>query len=44
MAVASLTAVPFYEAEDWWYVEQTMRGSLECVRMEKKLTKDGGEQ
>ena len=34
---ASLTAVPFYEAEDWQYVEKTMRGWLECVRMEKTL-------
>ena len=37
---ASLTAVPFYEAEGWEYLEQTMRGSLECVRMEKSLTID----
>jgi len=34
---ASLTAVPFYEAEGWAYVEETKRGSLACVRMEKEL-------
>jgi putative acetyltransferase len=34
---ASLTAVPFYEAEGWVYVERSMRGSLACVRMEKEL-------
>jgi putative acetyltransferase len=35
---ASLTAVPFYEAEGWQFVEKTMRGWLECVRMEKVLS------
>ena len=34
---ASLTAVPFYEAEGWVYVERSRRGSLACVRMEKEL-------
>jgi len=34
---ASLTAVPFYESEGWEYVEQTMHGSLVCIRMTKRL-------
>jgi putative acetyltransferase len=37
---ASMTAVPFYKAEGWDYIEQTMRGSLECVRMEKSLASE----
>ena len=35
--IASLTAVPFYKAEGWQYMEQTMRGTMECVRMEKEI-------
>jgi putative acetyltransferase len=34
---ASLTAVPFYEADGWKFVEETQRGLLECARMEKIL-------
>jgi putative acetyltransferase len=34
---ASLTAVPFYEADGWEYIEARLHGSLECVRMEKSL-------
>jgi hypothetical protein len=34
---ASLTAVPFYEAIKWEYVEMTMHGTLKCVRMTKNL-------
>ena len=34
---SSLTAVPFYEKDGWIFVEQTRRGSLECVRMEKSV-------
>jgi putative acetyltransferase len=34
---SSLTAVPFYEAIGWNYVEQSMHGTLECVKMTKKL-------
>ena len=34
---ATLTAVPFYEAEGWKYIEQRMHGPLECVRMTKEL-------
>jgi putative acetyltransferase len=37
---ASLNAVPFYRKEGWTYVEQVMRGSLACVRMEKVLSDD----
>jgi GNAT superfamily N-acetyltransferase len=37
---ASLNAVPFYHKEGWTYVEQVMRGSLACVRMEKVLSDD----
>jgi putative acetyltransferase len=37
---ASLTAVPFYKAAGWDYIEQTMRGSLACVRMEKSLASE----
>ncbi len=32
---ASLTAIPFYEAEGWETVEHKMHGILECVRMIK---------
>ncbi|MFC1997650.1 GNAT family N-acetyltransferase [Chloroflexota bacterium] len=35
---ASLTAVPFYDATGWEYVEQTMHGQLECVKMTKQLS------
>ncbi len=34
---ASLTAVPFYQAEGWEYVGQEMHGPLECVRMTRTL-------
>ena len=34
---ASLTAVPFYQAIGWRYVERSMRGDLECVRMTKRI-------
>jgi hypothetical protein len=34
---ASLTAVPFYEAEGWRKMGKTKRGNLECVKMEKDL-------
>jgi putative acetyltransferase len=34
---ASLTAVPFYQAIGWQYVERTMRGLLNCVKMTKHL-------
>jgi putative acetyltransferase len=37
---ASLTAVPFYEAIMWEYVELKMHGLLECVRMTKSLLPD----
>jgi putative acetyltransferase len=39
---ASLTAVPFYKAESWNYLELTKRGSLACIRMEKSLTTEKG--
>lgn len=32
---ASLTAVPFYESEGWKKLEQSKRGNLECIKMEK---------
>jgi GNAT superfamily N-acetyltransferase len=34
---ASLTAVPFYLAEGWQYIEKLTDGPLECVRMVKQL-------
>ena len=34
---ASLTAVPFYEAQGWKKLERTKRGNLECIKMEKDL-------
>jgi putative acetyltransferase len=34
---ASLTAVPFYEAMGWNYIEQSRHGTLECVKMTKQL-------
>ena len=34
---ASLTAVPFYEAEGWAYIEKRMHGPLACVRMKKRI-------
>jgi len=39
---ASLTAVPFYEARGWTYVELSMHGPLECVRMTKQLPEEIG--
>jgi len=37
---ASLTAVPFYEAEGWNTVGHEMHGPLECVRMTKALVEE----
>lgn len=37
---ASLTAVPFYEADGWRFVEESNRGTMACVKMEKGLFKD----
>ena len=34
---ASLTAVPFYQALGWRFVERKTHGPLECVRMTKQL-------
>ena len=37
---ASLNAVPFYQVEGWQYIEQRMHGSLQCVRMTKRMDID----
>jgi N-acetylglutamate synthase-like GNAT family acetyltransferase len=37
---ASLTAVPFYLAEGWQYIEKKTDGPLECVRMIMRINID----